>query len=453
MKTPKRNVILLSVLLAAMAVVSMVSAAEQGLNEQNPVDVGKAPNVPDHYIPPEYFMDAKPATPLPESEMITLILSGNALDGLGRSKETGIIEFPASSQDLNTQFVESKGFQNLFIEKDINPEDAVVLVRMPKTMYERLLAGSENDTLTLPTSHFCRFYENLTDLNSHMELKDNVLIVTPGEYDAKVLEELTTIPPVMETPEIPGMNADANSIIPAIALDNGIWFNEWVHFNRAYWWVTYDYCIGQITPNYWYFSGQDNQYYAPQEREYYLNDGQDAIEVVVNYDHFTTDGAVYLFPAIYDNYNHTPTPLLQWESSGDGIIELDSSSFPHAYGYHVQISNGRYYITFEDMDTLQWFAEYVYNDQDNPSTTFTRLTGSAEHYQANQPITDQYVAYTNPVIDEWAREIGGTWRKPREVWSYYEQTPDVSFVSIDRAWGGSNKQDLITRSYLDYRWA
>ena len=219
MKTPKRNVILLSVLLVAMTVVSMVSAAEQGLNEQNPVDVGKALNVPDHYIPPEYFMDAKPATPLPESEMITLILSGNALDGLGWSKETGIIEFPASPQALNAQFVESEGFQNLFIEKDINPDDAVVLVRMPKTMYERFLAGSENDTLTLPTSHFCRFYENLTDLNSHMELKDNVLIVTPGEYDTKVLEELTTIPPVMETPEIPGMNADANSIIPAIALE------------------------------------------------------------------------------------------------------------------------------------------------------------------------------------------------------------------------------------------
>jgi len=73
--------------------------------------------------------------------------------------------------------------------------------------------------------------------------------------------------------------------------------------------------------------------------------------------------------------------------------------------------------------------------------------------QANQPVTDHFIATTNPVIDEWARETGGTWRKPREVWSYNENTPDKQFVHIDWARGGSNNQDLITRSYLDYRWA
>jgi len=445
--------VLLTLLLVSVVMVPAVATAEQGLNQKNPADVGKALNVPDHYIPPEYFMDAKPATPLPESEMITIILSEKTLKKLGQDKKTGILELPASPQDLNAQFMKSEEYQDMFIEKNINPGDSVVLVRMPKTMYERFLAGSQNNTLILPTSHFCRFYDNFTDLNSHIDLKDGVLTVTPGKYDAKLLEEIIAVPAVMETPDISGKNADVNSIIQATTLDDGIWFNEWIHFNRANLRVTYDYCIGQITPNYWYCSGQNNQYYAPQEREYYLNNGQDAIEVVVNYDHFTADGAVYLFPAIYDDHSSTPIPLEQWESSGAGIIELDPSSFPHAYGYHVQISNGNYYINYEDMNTLGWFAGYVYNDQDNPSTTFTRASGSSEHYQANQPVTDHFIATTNPVIDEWARETGGTWRKPRGVWSYNEQTPDKQFVHIDWAWGGSNNQDLITQSYLDYRWA
>lgn len=453
MKKLKHKAILLSMLLVAMAMVSMASATEQGLNEKNSVDVGKALNVPEHYIPPEYFKDAKPATSLPESKMITIILSEKTLKESSQDIETGIIELPASPQDLNTQFTKSEGDQNMFLEKDINPNDPVVLVRMPKAMYERFLAGSQNNTLTLPTSHFCRFYDNLTDLTSHIEIQDDVLSVSPGEYDAKLLEEINTAPSGMETPEILGKKVDTNTIAPETTRDDGTWFNEWIHFNRAYWWVSYDYCIGQITPNYWYCSGQNNQYYAPQEREYYLNDGQDAIEIVVNYDCFTTDNAVYLFPALYDDHSPQPIPLDQWESSGADIIELDSSSFPHAYGYHVQISNGKYYITFEDMNTLQWFAGYVYNDQDNPSTTFTRATGSSEHYQANQPVTDHFIATTNPVIDEWARETGGTWRKPREVWSYNENTPNKQFVHIDWAWGGSNNQDLITRSYLDYRWA
>ncbi len=446
--------LLLALVLVSVVIVPAVSAGEeQGLSKQTLVDVGKAVNVPDHYIPPEYFMDAKPATPLPESEMINIILSEKTLNTLGMYKKTGIVEFSASALDLNAQFMKSEEYQNRFIEKNINSNDAVVLVRMPKVMYQRFLAASQNNILTLPTSHFCRFYDNLADLNSHIERKGNVLTVLPGENDATLLEKITTIPLVMETPEMPEKKTVGNGITQATATDNGIWFNEWIHFNRAYWWITYDYCIGQITPNHWSFSGQNNQYYAPQEREYYLNDGQDAIEVVVNYDRYTANGKVYLFPAIYDDHSLAPTPLPQWENSGAGIIELSPSSFPHAYGYHVQISNGKYYITFEDMNTLQWFAGYVYNDQDNPSTSFTRASGSSEHYQASQPVTDQFIAYTNPVIDEWARETGGTWRKPRGVWNFNEQTPNERFVHIDWTWGGSNNQNLVTRSYLDYRWA
>jgi len=63
MKTLDLDAILLSMLLVTMAMVSVVSATGQGFNEQNSVNVSNALNVPDHYIPPEYFMGAKTCSP------------------------------------------------------------------------------------------------------------------------------------------------------------------------------------------------------------------------------------------------------------------------------------------------------------------------------------------------------------------------------------------------------
>ena len=233
-------------------------------------------------------------------------------------------------------------------------------------------------------------------------------------------------------------------------------YGEWAFFNRKNTGTSYNYLIGQITPDYWYKSGRNDHFYIPQEREIYLNNHQDAIEIVVNYqDNALTGGRggiVTLFPAIYDNYAAYPTPITSWESSGAGIITLPSTTFPHAYGYHVQIYNGKYYITFEDMNTLTWFAQYVYNDQDNPSTTFTDIYGSSEYVQENSPISDQFIAWTYPVVDEWARESAtGTWRKPVDVWQNIGQSADVAFVHI--AWNMDSAGNLITQSFADYRWA
>jgi hypothetical protein len=460
MNLPKTWVVLLALLLAAMAMVPYVSAAEQRVSGSSLSGANIGENAPENYIPPEYFKDAKPATPLSESEMINLIVSEKKIEKFALSNEPGIINIPTAFLDLKGQFTESKEYTNRFIENDLNPEGAVVLVRMPKVMYDRFLATSRNDNLTLPASNFARYYSNLADLESHTKLEGNVLRVSPGEDDAKMLEKMTSLPAAIPTP-MTMRSGNAGIGTKALLTPPGAntWHNEWIHFNRINPLNTYDYCIGQITPNTWSVSGNSNQYYSPQEREYYLNDGQDAIEVVVNYDHYTQypSGNVYLFPAIYDNNNGAPVDLSLWENSGEGIIQLNSGTFPHAYGYHVQIYNGKYYIDFEDMNDLSWFDEYVYNDQDNPSTTFTRASGSVEFRQISNPITDTFYAYTTPVVDEWAHEVpflgSASWKKPSSVWSLNQQTADENFVYISWAWGGSNNQDLITNSYLWSGWA
>lgn len=204
MKTLKPGVILLSMLIAAMTIVSMASATEQYPDAKNSVDTGNALNVPEHYIPPEYFSDAKPAAPLSESEMITIILSEKTLRKSGQDPGTGILEFQVSPQNLNAQFMKSETYQNTYLEKYIAPDEPVALIRMPETMYERFLAGSQNNTLTFPASHFCRFYETLTDLVSHIEIQDGVLAVTPEEDEAKLPDETCTAPYGMKIPEISG---------------------------------------------------------------------------------------------------------------------------------------------------------------------------------------------------------------------------------------------------------
>ena len=178
--------------------------------------------------------------------------------------------------------------------------------------------------------------------------------------------------------------------------------------------TNYDYCIGTITPYSVYFSENNaDQYYSPHEREYYLDGRQDAIEIVINYDHVHNDGGhISFFPAIYDNYGDIED-INTWEDSGAGILFHNLSDLPHTYGYHVQISNGKYYITFENMDTLQWFDGYVYNDQDNQSSSFIDFSVSSEHIRFSLNIPNGLSAITSPIIDEWTRRNDETWFKPR----------------------------------------
>ncbi|EHQ34761.1 hypothetical protein [Methanoplanus limicola] len=293
------------------------------------------------------------------------------------------------------------------------------------------------------------------DLDSHVKLEGDSIIVNPGENDVTLIKQISSASSVIETPALESSTRTGTKSVRVTPQGVDTWHNERVFFERASKTVNYNYIIGQITPDTWSFSGNNDQYYVPQERETYLNPNrQDAIEVVVNYDHYSDYplGKVSLFPAIYDDGSDV-IDLSNYEDSGAEIIELIPNSFPHSYGYHIEIYNGKYYINFEDMNTLQWFDQYVYNDQDNPSTTFTEVCGSSEFFQHTSPITDSFYAYTEPIIDEWVRETGGTWREPRQVWTFENQTENENFVHINWCWGGSNNQELITESYAWSGWA
>lgn len=440
MNIHKLSVVLLALSLAAIAMGPCVSAADPMENFQmsiQPID----DDLRNHHVMPDYYRDAKILEPLSESEMLTVVVSQKTLGISSSDKKPELVSVPPSMLDVESSDTEILDNPDIRYEKSLDPVSGVVLIRMPKTLYHAFVVSSEEKNVELPTGSFCRFYDSLEDMNNHMQTKKGRLEFTTDDKRHIAASHVQTLPQVKET------SAISKSSLKTLT-DN--WFVERVNFKRINTGTSYDYCIGQIQPELAYFSGQQDQFYIPQEREYVLNN-QDTIEIVVNYDHLVyPSGAVVLFPQIYDN--GVMKNLSTYENQGAGIIPLDPSTFPHAYGYHVLLANSRFYIGFIDMDTTSWYPTYVYYDADNPSTSFTNLYGSSEYNQMTQPVHDQFVAWTNPVIDEWARElVTGTWRYPNQVWQadVPAQDPDVDYVHIGTEWENNN---LITYSYADYRW-
>ena len=443
MKTTKIGFVLLALLLAAMAIVPLVSAADEIMDKKSLEILDTANAVSAHHVYPDYYRNAKLMEPLPESEMVTVVISQKTLGISGTEKKPEIISVSPSMLDARSSDLQILDIPEIRYEKILDQNAGVVLVRIPKTMYDVFVSSSQGKNLELPTKSFCRFYDSISDMKAHMKKTGDRLEFTSDQNDISTDLRQVSLPKVKETPVIPQMTAKT------LGTDN--WFIERVHFNRISPGTSYDYSMGQIRPEYAYFSGTQDQFWIPQEREYYLNN-QDAIEVVVNYDHIVYPaGGVVLFPQIWDN--GALVDLSQYENLGAGIIPLNPSTFPHAYGYHVMLSGTRYYVGFIDMNTASWYPIYVYNDADNPSTSFDLLKGSSEYNQFTQPIHDQFVAWTDPVTEEWVRErVTGTWKTPSQVWqpAIPSQDPNVRFVHIGYGWSGSN---LVTYSYADFRWA
>lgn len=357
--------------------------------------------------------------------------------------------------DLKSQFTVSKAWENRFVENGINENDVLVLVRMPRSMYDRFVATSEDGMISIPASYFSRYYKNLADLDTNIHPDGDAMTVSPSADP--ILAEKTNVTILVKKKKVVA-NPLTTGIVTPLMTPQGpnTWHNKWISFSRTYA-DTLDYCIGQITPDSWSVSGNNNRYYAPQEREYYLNDGQDAVEIVVNYDHNSSwpNSKISLFPTVYDNGASLPTPLedARYESKGAGIIALDPTTFPRAFGYHVQISGGKYYIAFEYMNNLTFTPTYVYNDLDNPSTSFTQFKGSSEFLQISSPITDTFSAATTPVIDQWVHDATvASWSKPYYAWQYESAVTDEIFTNIYWFIGGSNSDEIGTSSYMSSAW-
>ena len=169
MKIPGFRIILLMLVLVSLAIVPMVSGENQTNSVQATPNPCGVPSAPAHCIPPSYFKDSKPATPLSESEMINIIISGQTFERFAGVKQPGILAVPLSYLDFSANFTNSTSSPTWHYEKNLAPDKPVAVIRMSGKMYDRMVSMSDGKNLELPVSVYVRQYSNLTNLHAQIE--------------------------------------------------------------------------------------------------------------------------------------------------------------------------------------------------------------------------------------------------------------------------------------------
>jgi len=215
------RILILALLLAVLVMIPVVAADNNStVSPSWPYE-----NVPEHHISPEYFKDAKPATPLPESEMITIIISGQTFGRFAGETQPVILAVPIPYLDFSENFTNATSSPTWHYEKNLAPDEPVAMIRMPGTIYDRLLSMSDGKNLELPVSAFVRQYSNLTDLHAQIEPDGMYLKASAPGIDNTGTRPSPTVPIVIiTTPRIQPAPGTLPAPFPAILLVTALGF-------------------------------------------------------------------------------------------------------------------------------------------------------------------------------------------------------------------------------------
>jgi hypothetical protein len=192
-------IILLILVLVSFAIVPIASGEEQNNSVQATINPCGIASAPAHCIPPEYFKDAKLPTPLSESEMITIIISGQTFERFAGEKQPGILAVPIPYLDYSVNFTNSTSSPTWHYEKNLAPDEPVAMIRMSGKMYDRMLSMSDGKNLELPVSVYVRQYSNLTDLHAQIEPDGMYLKDTANGSDDTGTKPSPTVPQIIVT--------------------------------------------------------------------------------------------------------------------------------------------------------------------------------------------------------------------------------------------------------------
>ncbi len=452
MKTRKFGTILLAFMLVMMAIIPIVSAIEPATNTLI-TDSAVSTDVQHHNIPYNYLENSQPAKFLPESKMTNIIISQKTLEKSGQNEKSALIKIPAEYLDLNSGFTKTTGSTSYYVEKGINSNDGIVLLRMPTQFYNTFIEESHGEDLTLPSTYFYRFYSNIDDLNSHM-IKDNesVKITPSSQYPvAGLLDDGHNLITAQKT-ALNEVSASSSTSLSTdewalLASSDYAEYLQWASATKKTS-TNYKYCIGQIRPYSWLLSGSSSDLFKLfAEREYKFSNNE-AIEMVASFKDRNSGGGIRLYPAYYRSGSGDPILPTQWYYYPEPVV-IDPNDIPHAYGYHVQLAySGQYVqVNYEDMETFQW-TDNFFVQAATPISSFTQLDGSSEYTQTNAPSTGTFSELTSPVIDEWLIDTGNNWAKPIDVWNTPTPSAIRPYVNVSTSWDGYG--NLITVSSAHY---
>jgi hypothetical protein len=188
-----RHQVLAGLVLVAAVCLFLVWQGGYLMPRQVPVQEANGFQVPEHHIPPEYFANAKPATPLSETETVTIVISQQTYERFSPADKPGILVVPVAYLDFMNNFTNTTTVPTWHEEKSLQPEGAVAMIRMPVTMYDRFLADAKGATLELPASVFVRRFDNLSQLRA---------LITP---DGTLVDPMVTGNGTLRPSEMPAL--------------------------------------------------------------------------------------------------------------------------------------------------------------------------------------------------------------------------------------------------------
>jgi nitrate reductase cytochrome c-type subunit len=135
MNTRKIGVVMLALLLAAMAMVPMVSAANQKI----------------HLVD---WSNVAPTKPLDQSELITFIISDKILQDTNVQNNPSLIRLNISEFTTTITQNELIDCPNCNIQKHLNTDENIAVLSIPKTMFDSFKQDANGSSITLPKEFF-----------------------------------------------------------------------------------------------------------------------------------------------------------------------------------------------------------------------------------------------------------------------------------------------------------
>jgi hypothetical protein len=419
--------ILLAFLLALIAIIPCVSASVEFSSNQVKSEINIEQNSSN-----DQLMNFPEAKPLSKSDIYSFVFPEQWLSTYVDSKDPNLITLPAFDPESKETFPLNAEAEGYYVYNDIQKNERIILLNIPKTLYDYLKGYDKSSSLTIPASAFST-YANVDDMKQKVEEMNS-------KWRTTYLQNS-----LMES------NRDISATDSMDGYQKRIMYHPYGMYSTA---ITMTY--GHITPYSYTVSGND-RYRMYQERELYMDNANDAIELIA-WDRDTSSGnGVLLYPRIWDNGY-----LTTWSDFTNQMGFINVGALPHTYEYYVGIGIGSnvgvYQIWFRDMNTMLWYwyrfdDDTVHGDRiRNPGTYIDRMAVSSELIPEGTFGTGHWVASTNPITDEYARaDAYGVWIFPYNTWREDPPTEPQQYVRVSSEWGGYNNLQLITRAWCDYR--
>ncbi|NMB77740.1 MAG: hypothetical protein GYA23_01435 [Methanomicrobiales archaeon] len=414
MRLRKICIVLLALLLAAMATVPIVSAA-------------------DHHMYSVDWSNVAPTEPIAEKDLLTIIMPQK--DSLPKQEGTDkkFIKLPADISQKKADSADQK--TNYILQGNVADSEPILVIRLPKKMFEIFSLESKDGNVLLP-EEFYSTYPNMVEFERTLkDSKDAIKVRYKGNY-------------TQSTPTV--IDLGGSSTRAPFSR-----YQRWSIFSSDPSGYSTTFISGKIRPSTYSVTGSGT--ITCQERELHMNrydgdnDGIDVIEINVggNTPGYPTGSSsnLNLYPVIY-NGDKSGNPIYL------GYVPVSTSTLPHNYNYYVQLApstdSTTYYIYIQDTASQEWLGDYSYTDDMNPSQYIRDLRVSAELTTYNTAST--FDIRVNPIIDEWIRvSQNSDWHSPSYAFNSPEQIKEnhpgqMQYVSTGGVFAGSG--ELITASFI-----